>query len=103
MELEKARAKGKRSQPVFSLGWPERCRATREKRRGLEGSREARERELIMYAYWWLEERERERGKALLRWAMHVRGGESGERGRSPASLGFGARQEVAEERESWT
>ena len=30
----------KRSQPVFSFGRPERCRATREKREELEGSRE---------------------------------------------------------------
>ena len=49
MELERARAKGKRSQPVFSLGRPKRCRATREKRRGLEGSREVGGGELIMH------------------------------------------------------
>ena len=49
MELERARAKRKRSQPVFSLERPERCRATREKRRGLEGSREVGGGELIMH------------------------------------------------------
>ena len=89
MELERARAKGKRSQPVFFLGRPERCRATRKKKRfgGVSRGRwwrahyaclevEVREKRSkrakpCQNACWWVERRggERERvGEALPNW-----------------------------------
>ena len=48
MEFEKVKAKGRGLNPFFPLGRPERYRATWEKK-GLEGSREAKEMELIMH------------------------------------------------------
>ena len=44
----KGKGQGKEAKPVFLCGRPERCRATREKRRKLEGSREVGGRGLIM-------------------------------------------------------
>ena len=40
MELERARSKGKRSQPVFSPGRPEKMPGNPGKKERLEGSRE---------------------------------------------------------------
>ena len=44
----KGKGQGEKVSTRFYLGRPERCWATREKRRGLEGSRETMEMELIM-------------------------------------------------------
>ena len=49
----------KELRPIFPFGWPGRCRANREKRRSLEGSREVGGSGLIMHRGG-VERRERE-------------------------------------------
>ena len=70
MVFEKVKVKGGNPNLFFLLGRPERCRATREKRRGSEGSREAREMELIMHVDEGRGGKRMRRGEALPPWGL---------------------------------